>query len=184
MFIKIKNMVVAIGCILLLLQKTDGYAQVAGIQKESSMIDKKNLRELVVRPTLIEIKLHSDAAEELLMLTFAQETKLGTYLRQGWKKINDGLGVGLGIGSMEPRTFLWLKKLYHNILGGRYPEELVWDLQLVVITTRLRYLVVPEALPAANDIKGLAKYWDKYYNGNPYAGTWQEAVINYNELVK
>jgi len=177
-------MVLAIGCIMMLLKPVVGDAQVAGIQRESSMIDKKNLRELVVRPTLEEINLHSDAAEELVMLTFAQETKLGTYLRQGWKKLNDGRGVGLGIGSMEPKTFLWLRSLYYGILGSRNAKELVWDLRLAVITTRLRYLVIVEALPAANDIKGLAQYWDRYYNGNPNAGTWQEAVANYNELVK
>jgi len=184
MFIKIKNMVLAIGCIMMLLKFQVGDAQVVELQKESSMIDKKNLRELIVRPVLEEINLHSEAAEELLMLTFAQETKLGTYLKQGWKKINDGKGVGLGIGSMEPKTFAWLRILYINILGGRYSKELIWDLRLAVMATRLRYLVVIEALPKANDIEGLAKYWDKYYNGNPNVGTWQEAVDSYNKLVR
>lgn len=147
-------------------------------------IDKKNLRELIVRPTLKEINHWSPAAEELLMLTFAQETRLGTYLKQGWIQINDGRGVGLGIGSMEPGTFSWLKYKYPDILGGRYVEELVWDLKLAVKTTRLRYLAVLAPLPEANDIQGLAKYWDKYYNGNPNVGTWQEAVASYNQLVK
>lgn len=148
-------------------------------------IDKKNLRELIVRSTLKEIDKWSEAAEELLMLTFAQETRLGTYLKQGYLTINDGRGVGLGIGSMEPETFQWLKNKYPDILGGRYSEELVWDLKLATKAARLRYAVVREDLPSVSDTQELAKYWKKYYNsGNPDIGTWQEAVAAYNQLVK
>lgn len=147
-------------------------------------IDKRNLRELVVRPTLKEINRWSESAEELLMLTFAQETRLGTYLKQGYLAINDGRGVGRGIGSMEPATFVWLKQRFPDILGGRDADELVWDLKLAVKATRLRYVVVIAALPLAGDIPELAKYWDRHYNGNPDVGTWQEAVANYNQLVK
>ncbi len=147
-------------------------------------INKKNLRELIIRPALIEINNWSEAAEELLMLTFAQETRLGTYLKQGWKTLDDGRGIGLGIGSMEPGTFSWLRYKYFDILGGRDAIELVWDLKLAVIATRLKYTTIPEPLPNAKDIQGLAKYWDRYYNGNPTVGTWQEAVASYNQLVK
>jgi hypothetical protein len=190
MLIKIKYMVLASACIMMLLKPMDTDARFVRRSRVNNMsIDKKNLRELVVRPTLEEmnnwiLRAWSESAEELIMLTFAQETKLGTYLKQGWKKINDGRGVGRGIGSMEVLTFNWLKQVYPDILGGRNANELVWDLKLAVKATRLKYLTVTEALPEAGDIKGLAKYWDKYYNGNPEVGTWEEAVENYNLLVK
>jgi hypothetical protein len=151
---------------------------------ETMSIDPKNFRELIVRPTLQEAALWSEEAEELLLLTAAHETLLGTYLRQGWKALNDGRGVGLGPYSMEPATYRWLQGLYPQSLGSRKAEDMVWDFKLATLAARLRYRVVPQELPSAQDVEGLAKYWDKWYNGNPKAGTWQEAALNYRTLVE
>lgn len=149
-------------------------------------INKRNFRELIVRPALQQMNMWSEAAEELLMLTAAQETHLGTYLKQGWKKLDDGRGVGRGVFSMETKTFNWLQKLYPEVekLGGRNSDEMVWDLLLAAKAARLRYRVVKESLPAATDIQGLASYWDRWYNGNPNAGTVEEAMSNYKDFVK
>lgn len=154
------------------------------MEKQHMSINKKNLRELVVRPTLKEHNLWSPEAEELLMLTFAQETHLGTYLKQGLQALSDGRGVGRGIGSMEPGTFKWLKELYPHILGNRDVDELIWDLKLAVISTRLRYRAVAAKIPEANDVQGLALYWNTHYNCTTVPGLIQEAMFNYDALVK
>ena len=39
------------------------------------------------------------------------------------------------------------------------------------------------ALAGADDLQGLAEYWDTYYNGNPTKGFPEEAVRNYRRFV-
>jgi hypothetical protein len=184
MLIKIKNMVLASVCIMMLLKPLVGDAQFVKKLKGSKMIDPKNFRELVVRPALDELNLWSKEAEELLMLTAAVETELGTFLKQGFKKINDHRGIGRGVFSMEPETFLWLRSIpmYEKMLYGT-PNDLITDLKLAAKAARLRYRVVPTKLPAHDDIEGLAEYWNKWYNGNPKVGTTKEAIEKYNRLV-
>ena len=60
-------------------------------------INKHQLRDLI-SDTLHEIDAHSDAAVNLLMGTCAQESHLGTYIRQ----IS---GSALGIMQVEPATY-------------------------------------------------------------------------------
>ena len=139
-----------------------------------------------MRPALEQMQLWSPEAEELLMLTAAQESKLGTYLKQGWQKLDDSKGVALGPFMMELDTFRWLKKLYPQPwqLGGRLPEELVHDLLLAAKAARLRYLVVKEPLPKATDLQGMARYYKQYYNTELGSATVEEAMTNYSDLVK
>lgn len=149
-------------------------------------INKRNFRELIVRPALQQLQMWSEAAEELLMLTAAQESHLGTYLRQGWKKLDDGKGAALGPFGVEKKTFGWLKALYgaSHELGWRDAEEMQWDLLLAAKAARLRYRVVKEPLPSATDLQGLARYWKQYYNTVDGEGTVEEALANYRLFVQ
>lgn len=149
-------------------------------------INKRNFRELIVRPALQQLQMWSEAAEELLMLTAAQESHLGTYLRQGWKKLDDGQGAALGPFGVERTTFNWLKALYgaHNELGYRDAEEMQWDLLLAAKAARLRYRVVKEPLPSATDLQGLASYYKTWYNTEAGAATVEEALSNYRLFVQ
>jgi hypothetical protein len=152
-----------------------------------------HFRYLIVRPNLQDFTIAnfwSRSAEELLMLTCAQETLFGTLLRQGYKTTTDARGVGLGPFSMEPVTFNWLRNRYHyctidtgRLLTTYMPEEMIYNLRLAVIMARLRYWVTKPPLPPANDIPGLAKYWDDFYNINPNAGFPKEAIDHYNRYV-
>lgn len=149
-------------------------------------INPNQLKMYVVRPTLQKLDLWSEAAENLLMGTAAQESQLGLYLHQ----VD---GVALGIYQMEPETHddLWKNflpsrpKLIAAILkfSKSNPEELVWNLAYATAMTRIHYLRISEALPAANDIKGLGLYWKKYYNTEFGKGTVQEFVNNYGRYV-
>ena len=58
-------------------------------------MDPKQLKELIER-VLRKVNLYSDAAVDLLMLTAAQESACGKYIRQL------GNGPALGIFQMEP----------------------------------------------------------------------------------
>ena len=67
------------------------------------MIDHKQFRELIIRPSLMPLDLYSEDAEELLIGICAHESKGGTYLMQ-----KDG-GPAAGFFQMEPETYtdLW-----------------------------------------------------------------------------
>ena len=116
------------------------------------MLDKKKLRDLiehVLRNFEAETKglvKYTDSARELLMMTCAHESHLGTYRKQVG-------GPALGIFQMEPATFDDLKRNFiayrpvlHEILKDRKAEELVEDDVLAIIMARLLYFRAPESI--------------------------------------
>ena len=152
----------------------------------SMAINRRNFRELIVRPALQQMQMWSPEAEELLMLTAAQESRLGEYLRQGVGTLDDGKGAALGPFGMEEQTFHWLRDKFPDtaMLGGRLAQEMVWDLVLAAKAARLRYRVVQDPLPPASDVRGLAAYYKQWYNTPVGAATVEEAIVNYEDLVK
>lgn len=154
-------------------------------------INAKQLRELVIRPTLQRFGLHSGSAENLLIGTAAAEGIIGDsmYLKQT-------IGPALGIFQMEPETHRWLvdyllaRSSHFNKLidwvqhtGGFTQERLVYDLAYMVLFCRLRYLVVPEKLPDSDDLRGLANYWKRHYNTSLGKGTVNGFVMKYQAYV-
>lgn len=141
------------------------------------------LREYVIRPVLHRLGLYSEAAEELLMLTAATESLCGKYLHQVG-------GPALGIFQMEPAT---CRDIYDNYLAyrkpmadeikqwGSGPEHLPGSLYYATAMARVHYLRVPEPLPSAMDVNGLARYWKDHYNTHLGAGTIVKAVANYRK---
>lgn len=129
-------------------------------------MDAKQLRELV-ELVLERAGLGGPEAVELLMLTAAAESAGGRYLRQIG-------GPALGIFQMEPDTErdIWLNWL------GRRPElaglvgrhrslsgiDLQANLAYQILMARCHYLRVPDALPAASDVAGMAAYWKEHWN--------------------
>ncbi len=141
------------------------------------MLDKNQFKDLIER-TLKENRLYSESAVNLLLGTAAQESKFGSYLRQ----LNGG--PALGFFQMEKPTFDWLKKVYDKkFYLGDY-EDLEWNIKQAILLCRLRYHIVPEALPKADDIEGLAAYWKKYYNTFAGAGKTTEFIDNYKKFVE
>lgn len=149
-------------------------------------IDKHQLRDLIKR-VLESIDLSSPAAVELLMLTAAQESGLGTYLRQKG-------GPALGIFQMEPATFrdMWTNYLQH---WGQSAEkvrrfdspaddllEMEANLPYQIAMARMMYRRVKEPLPAADDVFALASYYKRYWNTLLGAATIQQAVESYRRL--
>ena len=135
------------------------------------MINAAQLRELIIKPALIDLVMYSEDAEELLMFTCAVESDGGHYLKQI-------KGPALGIYQMEPETYndLWqnyIKErnsvsliLLSNFDASRMPSEdrLIYDLRFATAMARLHYARFPEKLPLKNDVIGLWEYYKKYYN--------------------
>lgn len=161
------------------------------------MIYPNHLRKFVIKPVLKAIGKYSTAAEELIMLTAAQESALGKYLHQL------GSGPAKGIYQMEPFTH---DDIWENFL--QYNEDLGWSVNLWAIPSnhfenndkdhpeaeqmignlyyatamcRMHYLRVPDRLPEADDVEALAAYYKEFYNTIKGKATAEEAVENYFE---
>jgi len=144
-----------------------------------------HFRDEVIIPTLRKINMHSDSAVNLLLGTAIQESNLH-YLRQ----LDDG--PALGFYQMEPSTHkdIWLNYLKYrqpivdslaSITKSTAPMQLVTNLAYATAMARIHYRRVPQALPDADDIHGLAQYWKDYYNTELGKGTAEEFIQNYND---
>lgn len=153
-------------------------------------LDPKQLRELVVRPALEEIGLHSVAAEELVLGTAAQESKL--------KYLHQVKGPALGLFQMEPATY---RDIWKNWLPGHLdieyklsdmlgtargvtpdPATMVYNLKFAAAMCRVFYRRVRAPLPLAGDVLGMAEYWKQYYNthlGKGRPGQFVQAYKTY-----
>jgi hypothetical protein len=154
------------------------------------MFDPQQFRGLVI-DVLKELGLeipYSDVAVELLMLTAAHESLMGTYLRQV-------KGPARGVFQMEPATeqdiydnYLAFKpNLAHLVLGFRMQQTDIPDLEsnlaYQIAMARVHYYRVPEPLPKSSDPVKLAEYWKKYYNTHKGKGKVEDAVKHYKAIL-
>jgi hypothetical protein len=151
------------------------------------MLDIPQFRQYILQPALEDIGLYSLAAEELLLGTAIQESRL-TYLKQL------GGGPAVGVFQMEPATHddIWENYLqYHQELSDlvRTIEDsvdaayMISDLCYAAAMCRVHYYRVSEALPDAGDTITQAAYWKEYYNTPLGAGTAQEYLENWNKYI-
>ena len=143
------------------------------------------LRELIVRPALQLVNLHSESAENLVMGTAAVESRL-EYVKQIG-------GPALGLWQMEPATHddIWDRWLTYrsNFMqvmlaaigceGFPAAERMIWDLRYAAIMCRIHYRRRPEALPDKDDVWGMAGYWKSHYNTTAGRGTVEKFVDSY-----
>ena len=132
------------------------------------------------------------AAADLLLLTAAHESHLGTYLRQV-------KGPALGIFQMEPTTHKdhwiyigdrkWLRDAFGN-LGFTYPEhgEMEWNLKYAILMARVHYYRKPEPLPNKKQDGEdyhiyLASYAKNHYNTVEGKATWKQYLDDYLTFV-
>ena len=150
-------------------------------------MDKDQLRELI-EETLRQIGLYSKDATELIMLTIAQESRLGHFVKQL------GNGPALGIAQMEPATFKdhtdhylrYKQDIKEAIMKAcnlmKWEDKaLVYNLKFSISMCRVHYLRNSEPLPVHTNISKMAEYWKKYYNTHLGAGTVEEAINNYQK---
>jgi len=131
----------------------------------------------------------SQAAENLMMGTWAHESLGGKFIKQVG-------GPACGIFQIEPATahsllehYVKPRKAFVDFIT-RYTtqqpieEQLVTNLALQVIIARLVYYPKPQPMPAADDLPGLAAYWKAHYNTPLGKGTVQKFLTDYALFVK
>jgi len=151
------------------------------------MINLPQFIKYVIQPTLAHLELGGRAAEELLLGTAIQESRL-TYLHQL------GAGPAEGVFQMEPATYrdIWTNYLAYkqdlakkvnelSLLGPGSIDQICGNMYYAAAMCRVHYLRVPKALPEAGDLEGQADYWKEYYNTFLGAGTVEEYIENYQE---
>jgi hypothetical protein len=155
------------------------------------MINIQHFREYVIRPTLNHLGLYSENAEELLLATAIQESRL-TYLKQL------GNGPAVSVYQVEPATHadIWDNYLrYHPELNAKLQalksdayrlkgvQEMTHNLAYATAIARIHYLRVPHPLPDKNSVEEMARYWKIYYNTVKGRGTEQEFIDAYQKHV-
>lgn len=149
-------------------------------------INTNQLLNYVIIPTLVKINLDSPSARNLLLGTCAQETDMGTYIKQM-------KGPGLGIFSMEENTHddTWDNYLKFDvslaakvlIIDTNESKNMITNLAYATAMARIKYLRAPDALPDASDVVGLAHYYKQYYNTYQGAATIEQFIENYQRYV-
>jgi len=143
-------------------------------------VNARQFQARVIRPALAWLELDGEAAEALLLGTALAESGLAALVQAGG-------GPALGVYQIEPATHkdIWESYLaFRPSLAGRvrglaaqrWPgprmdEELVGNLYYASAIARVHYLRVPEPLPDAGDLAGLAGYWKRHYNTARGGGT-------------
>ena len=149
------------------------------------MLDANHFHKLIIRPTLKQLGLYSMSAEELLLGTAIQESRL-VYLKQL------GEGPALGLYQMEPATHddIWANYLKYKtdlglaVLGmSNSPEmdarEMIGNLYYATAMARVHYLRFPDPLAAPGDIEGHAAIYKELYNTYLGAATEEEFIENW-----
>lgn len=156
-----------------------------------SGIDVRQLKYLVVAPSLAALGLNEPAAINLVTGTALAETR-AVYLRQ----LNDG--PALGLWQMEPSTHddCWANFLnfpaqrrFLTVLRGMLSPDLpkaaqlVTNLRYAAAMTRIRFYRVAENLPLADNAAAQSAYHKKYYNSclgsanaDANTGLFQQAI--------
>ncbi len=138
----------------------------------------------------VELERHqilSLEAIELLVLTAAQETNAGTYLKQV-------KGPALGIYQMEPRTYIGLVKWFiqkqdgdklFNAYLSSLSSHMTWQANMMfnlvhqTVMARLYYWRVSEPLPSHKDVEAMAQYYKKHWNTHLGKATVEQAMSKY-----
>jgi hypothetical protein len=155
----------------------------------------KELIENIIRPALSGIGMARPEAEQLLAGTCAQESQMGTYLRQDQ-------GPALGIWQMEPKTHkdiwdnylkyrpelvkqiidtCWMPKIY-NVNAP--DDALIYNLKYACLMARVKYMRDKEGIPLFGNIEAQAFYWKNVYNSTAGKGDTAAYIQNYNRFVK
>lgn len=156
--------------------------------------NKSQARDLITR-TLKHFDWDIPALRELIMLTMAQESGLGTYLRQL------AGGPALGVCQMELATHndIWqnylkfkpdlcdkVKTFMSNASTvDKYFHELEFNLAYAIVMAAVLYFRRMKSwsgLPAdPSNVEALAALWKKHYNTPSGAGTEAQAVTNFKK---
>ena len=158
------------------------------------MFNNKQFRELIAKPVLVDLRLWSQEAEDLMIGTLAQESMGGTYIAQD-------PGPALGVFQMEPRTHdeLWKVLIPSNPFLSRgimmscgmstKPDSkmLVYNLRYATAMARVFYFQFRKTLPDGTkveeipkDLENQAKLYKLRYNTPLGKATVEEYISRYH----
>jgi len=124
----------------------------------------------------------SEAAVRLLLMIAAHESGGFMYCRQKG-------GPALGMFQMEPATYEFCRDYLARTgrfmaVPMNYPaSRLVTDLILAAGMARVYLYTIPEPLPDADDLQGLAEYAKKYWNTEAGAATAEQYLKAFKQYV-
>ena len=149
----------------------------------------QQLLDFVIKPTLEQMgsRFNSRAAQQLLMLTIAQESSMGHFIRQV------GGGPAISIYQFEPAT---LNDLYENFLEYRpncldivsefeagIDNELFGNNFYATALARMQYFRDSKPLPEFDDRDGMWEYYKRIWNTHLGAATYEEFQHNWDKYV-
>lgn len=132
-------------------------------------------------------KLNTESAIVQILMICAHESALFTYSRQL-------RGPAMGFTQMEPATHDWLVEWLQgsreHLLDGLNmftssieSEQMIFNPNYAVAMARLNLLRFPEALPAADDLEGHARYAKKYWNTHLGKASEEDYLKAYLKLI-
>jgi hypothetical protein len=156
------------------------------------MINILQFRVELIQKCLKPINLWSPKAEEILVMTAAQESLGGSFLRQF------PTGPALGIFQIEENTIndIWDNYIAYNLsiedkilrtIGAtkRPPNEtIIYNLWYAVLMVRVFYLRVKEDIPPVSDVLAMAAYYKKHFNSDIGKATIPEVIANYHKFIE
>jgi hypothetical protein len=161
------------------------------------VLDPKQLRLFVIRPTLQHIGLLSASAELLLLATAAHESGLAN-IDQRTGPNDETLGPAMGLWQIEAPTLYDITDRYLAKPSKAALRERVFSLMapapqsVIQLATnacfacaiaRVRYYMAPEPLPEPDDLEGMAHYWKRFYNTSLGAGTPEKFLESYRRIL-
>ncbi len=156
-------------------------------------ISARELRTLVIRPTLKHLNMWSETAENLLLGTAAQESGLGEHLL-----IDNHRALGLYQISPRMHRNIWdnflsthpdLASKVRGLASQRefleHPHaELATNLSYATAMALMVYLRNGKSLPekSGNNLERLGRFWHNNFHSKPQ-GTVADFISHYNSLV-
>ena len=146
------------------------------------------LRKLI-KYVLTPFNLYSEDVEELLIFTAAVESE-GRYVIQKGYSIEEipHKNFALGFFQTEKITAMDLNERYK----GRYYytprpfnfSHLYFNIELMILFARFKYLDCPDPLPDKSDTHGIYTYYKNNYNSSKGASKREESLTKYVRYIK
>ena len=141
----------------------------------------------IIRATTSYLGIWHPAAEELLLMIMAWESKMGTYDHQvggpalGWWQMEPTTWNDTDLRAIQRRPY-WRQQLAQLSGNQQEPKEMVTNPAYACAMARLKLWLVPQALPDKEDILALSMYAKVHWNTvrgsavpNDYAMAYREA---------
>jgi len=149
------------------------------------MVNLKQMRDLVIEPTLRQIEMHSPEASDLVLFTGLVESRY-EYVRQM------GSGPARSFWQVEPATLYDHFQHYINFRSDLamaiaeiepHPNEqtLTTNMAFAVVMCRIKYRRSPMKLPPVGDGPGMAHIWKEVYNTHEGKGREEEFLALWEE---